>query len=57
MEGVETVEQLAVISSEDSFDEAQGYLFSPAVPAVEIAEMLDPASLRQLLHSPARKVA
>ena len=35
MEGVETSEQLDLIVSEGSFDEAQGFLFSPAVPARE----------------------
>jgi EAL domain-containing protein (putative c-di-GMP-specific phosphodiesterase class I) len=58
MEGVETQEQLDLIMSEPSFDEAQGYLFSRPVPARELATLLDPASLRELLHSPAsRKVA
>jgi diguanylate cyclase (GGDEF)-like protein/PAS domain S-box-containing protein len=57
MEGVETKEQLDLITAEGNFDEAQGYLFSPAVPAPEIEAMLDPASLRQLLPKQARKVA
>jgi diguanylate cyclase (GGDEF)-like protein len=57
MEGVETAEQLELISSEGSFDEAQGWLFSPAVPAAEIEAMLDPASLRQLLPAPTRRAA
>jgi diguanylate cyclase (GGDEF)-like protein len=58
MEGVETKEQLDIIMSETSVDEAQGFLFSRPVPARELAKLLDPASLRELLHSPAsRKVA
>jgi diguanylate cyclase (GGDEF)-like protein len=58
MEGVETNEQLDLIMSEGNFDEAQGFLFSPAVPARELAALLDPASLRQLLHAvEQRKVA
>jgi EAL domain-containing protein (putative c-di-GMP-specific phosphodiesterase class I) len=46
MEGVETKEQLDLIMSEGTFDEAQGFLFSPAVPASELAALLDPAALR-----------
>jgi EAL domain-containing protein (putative c-di-GMP-specific phosphodiesterase class I) len=57
MEGVETAEQLELITREGNFDEAQGFLFSPAVRPAEIEAMLDPASLRQLLHEPSRKVA
>ena len=57
MEGVETQEQLDLITAEGNFDEAQGYLFSPAVRAAEIEAMLDPAALRQLLPAPARRVA
>ena len=58
MEGVETKEQLDLIMSEATFDEAQGYLFSKAVPMHELVKLLDPASLRELLRSPAsRKVA
>jgi diguanylate cyclase (GGDEF)-like protein len=58
MEGVETKEQLDIIMSETSVDEAQGYLFSRPVPARDIAKLLDPASLRELLRPAAsRKVA
>jgi diguanylate cyclase (GGDEF)-like protein len=57
MEGVETVEQLELITREGNFDEAQGWLFSPAVSAAEIEAMLDPVSLRKLLPEPARRVA
>jgi EAL domain-containing protein (putative c-di-GMP-specific phosphodiesterase class I) len=57
MEGVETAGQLDLITREGNFDEAQGFLFSPAVRASEIETMLDPASLRQLLPEPARRVA
>ncbi len=58
MEGVETQEQLDLLMSEPSFDEAQGFLFSRPVPARDLAKLLDPASLRGLLTSPAsRKVA
>jgi diguanylate cyclase (GGDEF)-like protein len=58
MEGVETKEQLELIMSQTSVDEAQGYLFSRPVPVRELVKLLDPASLRELLRSPAsRKVA
>jgi EAL domain-containing protein (putative c-di-GMP-specific phosphodiesterase class I) len=44
--------------SETSVDEAQGYLFSRPVPVRELVKLLDPASLRELVRSPAsRKVA
>jgi EAL domain-containing protein (putative c-di-GMP-specific phosphodiesterase class I) len=57
MEGVETREQLELIAGEGTFDEAQGFLFSPAIPAQEISALLDPGALRQLFHFPSRKVA
>jgi diguanylate cyclase (GGDEF)-like protein len=58
MEGVETKEQLDLIMSETSVDEAQGYLFSRPVPVRELVKLLDPASLRELLRPAAsRKVA
>jgi diguanylate cyclase (GGDEF)-like protein len=58
MEGVETREQLDTIMNEANFDEAQGYLFSRPVPAHELAKLLDPAALRELLPAAAsRKVA
>jgi diguanylate cyclase (GGDEF)-like protein len=58
MEGVETKEQLDLIMSETSVDEAQGYLFSKPVPVRELVKLLDPASLRELLRAPtSRKVA
>jgi EAL domain-containing protein (putative c-di-GMP-specific phosphodiesterase class I) len=58
MEGVETKEQLDLIMTETSVDEAQGYLFSRPVPMRELVKLLEPASLRELLHShTSRKVA
>jgi diguanylate cyclase (GGDEF)-like protein len=57
MEGVETREQLDLITAEGTFDEAQGWLFSPAVRAAEIEAMLDPTALRRFLPVQARKVA
>jgi diguanylate cyclase (GGDEF)-like protein len=41
VEGIETAEQLALIAAEDSITEAQGFLFSPALPSKEIRMMLD----------------
>src|SRR5690606_27922444 len=40
VEGIETEEQLALVSSEGRVDEAQGWLFSPAVPGRQIRELL-----------------
>jgi diguanylate cyclase (GGDEF)-like protein len=57
MEGVETREQLDLITAEGTFDEAQGWLFSPAVRAAEIEAMLDPTALRRFLPVQPRKVA
>ena len=58
MEGVETHEQLDLILGEGAFDEAQGYLFSPPVSALNIAALLDPATMRGLIPATSsRKVA
>ncbi len=40
MEGVETDEELALIMREPSIDEAQGFLFSPAIPGSTIRKLL-----------------
>jgi EAL domain-containing protein (putative c-di-GMP-specific phosphodiesterase class I) len=40
VEGVETVEQLALISAEGWVTEAQGFLFSPAIPERDIRALL-----------------
>jgi EAL domain-containing protein (putative c-di-GMP-specific phosphodiesterase class I) len=40
VEGIETPEQLALIMAEQTVTEAQGFLFSPAVPEREIRAML-----------------
>jgi len=40
VEGIETPEQLALIAAEESVDEAQGFLFSPAIPGREIRQLL-----------------
>ncbi|MBV9567362.1 MAG: EAL domain-containing protein [Hyphomicrobiales bacterium] len=44
MEGVETEEQLKLISAKPGVDQVQGYLFSPAVPASEVLGLLMPAT-------------
>jgi len=44
-EGVETSEQLTLLRSEGC-DEVQGYLFSPALPAIEVEKMLAKRRLR-----------
>jgi len=41
VEGIETVEQLALIAAEESVTEAQGWLFAPALPANEVCLLLD----------------
>jgi diguanylate cyclase (GGDEF)-like protein len=56
MEGIETREQLDLIANEGTFDEAQGFLFSPAVRPHEILAFLDATSLKQWIASPSRKV-
>ncbi|MBV9517626.1 MAG: EAL domain-containing protein, partial [Hyphomicrobiales bacterium] len=44
VEGVETEEQLKLISAKPGVDQVQGYLFSPAVPASEVQGLLGPAT-------------
>jgi len=58
MEGVETKAQLDLLVAENTFDEAQGFLFSPAVSARDIAALLDPATMLDLFKKAgSRKVA
>ncbi len=40
MEGIETEEELALVMHEPSIDEAQGFLFSPAIPGSTIRKLL-----------------
>jgi diguanylate cyclase (GGDEF)-like protein len=40
VEGIETEEQLALISTEEGIEEAQGYLFSPPIPGRQIRKLL-----------------
>jgi len=41
VEGIETNEQLELISSDGTVTEAQGYLFSRPVPAVRVRQLLN----------------
>jgi diguanylate cyclase (GGDEF)-like protein len=41
VEGIETNEQLELISADGAITEAQGYLFSPPVPAVRVRQLLN----------------
>jgi diguanylate cyclase (GGDEF)-like protein len=40
VEGIETEEQFALVAREQTIDEAQGYLFSPAIPSGSIRKLL-----------------
>jgi EAL domain-containing protein (putative c-di-GMP-specific phosphodiesterase class I) len=40
VEGIETDEQLALVSTESGIEEAQGYLFSPPIPGRQIRKLL-----------------
>ena len=41
VEGIETNEQLELISADGTVTEAQGYLFSRPVPAVRVRQLLN----------------
>ena len=47
MEGVETEEQLQLISAKPGVDQVQGYLFSPAVPASQVLRLLEPTAAQR----------
>jgi diguanylate cyclase (GGDEF)-like protein len=53
VEGIETNEQLELISADGTVTEAQGYLFSRPVPAVRVRQLLDASHGR---HQPDEKV-
>src|SRR6201994_832872 len=62
VEGVETNEQLELISADGTVTEAQGYLFSRPVPAVRIRQLLNASYGRHLLGGqgaalPSRSIA
>jgi diguanylate cyclase (GGDEF)-like protein len=62
VEGIETNEQLDLISADGAVTEAQGYLFSRPVPAVRIRQLLNASHGRrqpedQLVAIPSRSIA
>jgi diguanylate cyclase (GGDEF)-like protein len=62
VEGIETNEQLELISADGTITEAQGYLFSRPVPAVRIRQLLNASHGRRvpdepLLAEPSRSIA
>ncbi|HLG84674.1 MAG TPA: EAL domain-containing protein [Bradyrhizobium sp.] len=62
VEGIETNEQLELISADGSVTEAQGYLFSRPVPAVRIRQLLNASHGRrmpddQIVLLPSRSIA
>jgi diguanylate cyclase (GGDEF)-like protein len=62
VEGIETNEQLELISADGTVTEAQGYLFSRPVPAVRVRQLLDPPHGRRqpaenVLTLPTRSIA
>src|SRR5260370_6502329 len=61
VEGIETNEQLELISVDGTVSEAQGYLFSRPVPAVRIRQLLNASHGRRSpedqLAAPARSIA
>ena len=61
VEGIETNEQLELISADGAVTEAQGYLFSRPVPAVRIRQLLNASHGRrtddQLHVVPSRSIA
>jgi len=62
VEGIETNEQLELISADGTVSEAQGYLFSRPVPAVRMRQLLNAshgrrASEDQLVVVTSRSIA
>jgi diguanylate cyclase (GGDEF)-like protein len=61
VEGVETNEQLELISADGAVTEAQGYLFSRPVPAVRVRQLLNASHGRrmdqELPQAPVRSIA
>lgn len=62
VEGVETNAQLELISADGAVTEAQGYLFSPPVPAVRVRQLLNASHARrspeaQVAQLPSRSIA
>jgi diguanylate cyclase (GGDEF)-like protein len=60
VEGIETNEQLELISADGTVTEAQGYLFSRPVPAARVRQLLNASHGRRLpgeLAQPSRSIA
>jgi EAL domain-containing protein (putative c-di-GMP-specific phosphodiesterase class I) len=61
VEGIETNEQLELISADGTVTEAQGYLFSRPVPAVRVRQLLSASHGRRMeepqLVVPSRSIA
>jgi EAL domain-containing protein (putative c-di-GMP-specific phosphodiesterase class I) len=62
VEGIETNEQLELISADGTVTEAQGYLFSRPVPAVRVCQLLNASHGRRvpedsLVVVPSRSIA
>ena len=62
VEGIETNEQLELISADGAVTDAQGYLFSPPVPAVRVRQLLNASHGRRpsddhLVPIPSRSIA
>lgn len=51
VEGIETNEQLELISADGTISEAQGYLFSRPVPATRIRQLLDASHGRRAIEA------
>ena len=62
VEGIETSEQLELISADGTVTEAQGYLFSRPVPAAQVRQLLTASHgvrlpEEQILVFPKRSIA
>ena len=62
VEGIETNEQLELISADGTVTEAQGYLFSRPVPAIRVRQLLNASHGRhmvddQVVAVPSRSIA
>jgi diguanylate cyclase (GGDEF)-like protein len=57
VEGIETNEQLELISADGTVTEAQGYLFSRPVPAVRVRQLLNASHGRRLADEQTRSIA
>jgi EAL domain-containing protein (putative c-di-GMP-specific phosphodiesterase class I) len=53
VEGIETNEQLELVSADGTVTEGQGYLFSRPVPAVRVRQLLNASHGRRLPEEPA----